>query len=119
MPPDTPFRGLIFSSGVSGRLRSRLEERPCVSPTVRGAFWLLVRRLCEKRPAEVERIVKDYFESENPFGLTSKTALVSFLITFGMVKVLCNFFAGPISKEPGAQTALLCLARSLGFPCPS
>ncbi len=68
--------------------------------------------------ADLERVLVPLIE-ENHFGLASKTSPVSFLITFGMVKVLCNFFAGPISKEPGAETALLCLVGSLGFLCPS
>ncbi len=40
-----------------------------------GAFWLVFRRLCEDRLAEVERIVKDYFESPQDFEPLSRQEL--------------------------------------------
>ena len=40
---------------------------------------------------------------EQEFGLASKTAIVSFIITFGVVKALCNFFAGYLSETWGRR----------------
>lgn len=54
---------------------------------------------------------------EMEFGLTSKTAIVSFIITFGVVKSLCNFFAGRISESWGRKR-LLVLGWVIGLPVP-
>jgi MFS family permease len=54
---------------------------------------------------------------EREFGLTSKTAIVSFIITFGVVKALCNFFAGRISERWGRKR-LLVLGWIIGLPVP-
>lgn len=54
---------------------------------------------------------------EQEFGLTSKTAIVSFIITFGVVKSLCNFFAGRISESWGRKRVLV-LGWLIGLPVP-
>ncbi len=40
---------------------------------------------------------------EQEFGLASKTAIVSFIISFGVVKAFCNFFAARISETWGRK----------------
>jgi MFS family permease len=54
---------------------------------------------------------------EQEFGLASKTAIVSFIITFGVVKSLCNFFAGRISETWGRKRVLV-LGWIIGLPVP-
>jgi MFS family permease len=54
---------------------------------------------------------------EQDFGLASKTAIVSFIITFGVVKSLCNFFAGRISESWGRKRVLV-LGWIIGVPVP-
>lgn len=54
---------------------------------------------------------------EQEFGLASKTAIVSFIITFGVVKSLCNFFAGRISESWGRKRVLV-LGWLIGLPVP-
>ncbi|MFB3072575.1 MAG: MFS transporter, partial [bacterium] len=54
---------------------------------------------------------------EQEFGLTSKTAIVSFIITFGVVKSLCNFLAGYISETWGRKRVLV-LGWIIGLPVP-
>jgi hypothetical protein len=40
---------------------------------------------------------------EREFHLTSKTAIVSFIVSFGAVKALCNLFAARISETWGRR----------------
>ncbi len=54
---------------------------------------------------------------EQEFGLTSKTAIVSFIISFGVVKALCNFFAARISETWGRKRVLV-LGWIIGLPVP-
>ncbi|MDA2916304.1 MFS transporter [Nitrospinae bacterium AH_259_B05_G02_I21] len=54
---------------------------------------------------------------EQEFGLASKTAIVSFIITFGVVKSLCNFLAGRISETWGRKKVLV-LGWVIGLPVP-
>ncbi len=54
---------------------------------------------------------------EQEFGLTSKTAIVSFIITFGVVKSLCNFLAGRISETWGRKRVLV-VGWIIGLPVP-
>ncbi|MCH7923369.1 MAG: MFS transporter [Nitrospinae bacterium] len=54
---------------------------------------------------------------EQEFGLTSKTAIVSFIITFGVVKSLCNLLAGRISETWGRKRVLV-LGWIIGLPVP-
>jgi len=54
---------------------------------------------------------------EQEFGLASKTAIVSFIITFGVVKSLCNFFAGYLSEKWGRRGVLV-IGWLIGLPVP-
>lgn len=54
---------------------------------------------------------------EQEFGLASKTAIVSFIISFGVVKALCNFFAARISEHWGRKRVLV-LGWIIGLPVP-
>jgi MFS family permease len=54
---------------------------------------------------------------EREFGLTSKTAIVSFIVSFGVVKALCNLFAGRISETWGRKRVLV-LGWLVGLPVP-
>ena len=54
---------------------------------------------------------------EQEFGLASKTAIVSFIITFGVVKALCNFFAGYLSEKWGRRGVLV-IGWLIGLPVP-
>jgi MFS family permease len=54
---------------------------------------------------------------EQEFGLVSKTAIVSFIISFGVVKALCNFFAGRLSESWGRKRVLV-LGWIIGLPVP-
>src|SRR3970040_1991356 len=54
---------------------------------------------------------------EQEFGLASKTAIVSFIISFGIVKAICNFFAARISESWGRKRVLV-LGWMRGLPGP-
>jgi MFS family permease len=54
---------------------------------------------------------------EADFGITSKTAAISFIATFGVTKALVNFFAGGISERWGRRPLLL-LGWVVGLPVP-
>jgi MFS family permease len=54
---------------------------------------------------------------EQEFGIVSKTAIVSFIISFGVVKALCNFFAARISETWGRKRVLV-LGWLIGLPVP-
>jgi len=54
---------------------------------------------------------------EREFGLTSKTAIVSFIVSFGVVKALCNLFAGRISETWGRKRVFV-LGWLVGLPIP-
>jgi len=54
---------------------------------------------------------------EREFGLTSKTAIVSFIVSFGVVKALCNLFAARISETWGRKRVLV-LGWLIGLPVP-
>ncbi len=54
---------------------------------------------------------------EREFGVTSKTAILSFIMSFGVVKALCNLFAGRISETWGRKRVLV-LGWLVGLPVP-
>lgn len=54
---------------------------------------------------------------EQEFGLASKTAIVSFIVSFGVTKALCNLFAARISETWGRKRVLL-LGWLIGLPVP-
>jgi len=54
---------------------------------------------------------------EKEFGLASKTAIVSFIVSFGVVKAFCNLFAARISETWGRKKVLV-LGWLIGLPVP-
>src|SRR3989442_14813767 len=54
---------------------------------------------------------------EQEFGLTSKTAIVSFIVSFGITKALCNLFAARLSETWGRKKVLV-LGWIIGLPVP-
>lgn len=54
---------------------------------------------------------------EREFGLASKTAIISFIVSFGVTKALCNLFAARISERWGRKRVLI-LGWLIGLPVP-
>jgi hypothetical protein len=54
---------------------------------------------------------------EKEFGLASKTAIVSFIVSFGVTKAVCNLFAATISERVGRKKILV-LGWLLALPVP-
>ena len=54
----------------------------------------------------IERVVLPLL-AEREFGLASKTAILSFIISFGIVKALANLFAGRLSDRIGRRGVLI------------
>jgi MFS family permease len=54
---------------------------------------------------------------EQEFGLASKTAIVSFIVSFGITKALCNLFAARLSETWGRKNVLV-LGWLIGLPVP-
>ncbi len=55
--------------------------------------------------------------AEADFGLLSKTVVLSFIISFGLVKALANLFAGGLGDKYGRKPILL-LGWLIGLPVP-
>src|SRR5262249_47644712 len=54
---------------------------------------------------------------EKEFGLVSKTAIISFIISFGITKAICNLFAARISETVGRKKMLVA-GWLIGLPVP-
>src|SRR5262245_27172564 len=54
---------------------------------------------------------------EKDFGLTSKTAIASFIVSFGVTKAICNLFAARTSEQVGRKKILI-LGWLVGLPVP-
>jgi MFS family permease len=54
---------------------------------------------------------------EKEFGLVSKTAIVSFIVSFGVTKAVCNLFAAHVSESVGRKKVLV-LGWLIGLPVP-
>ena len=54
---------------------------------------------------------------EREFGLISKTAIVSFIVSFGVTKAFCNLFAARTSERVGRK-AVLIAGWLIGLPVP-
>jgi MFS family permease len=55
--------------------------------------------------------------AEHDFGLTSRTAVLSFIVTFGVTKALANLFAGGMSDRIGRKQILIA-GWIIGLPVP-
>ncbi|MFK5959706.1 MAG: MFS transporter [Lutibacter sp.] len=55
--------------------------------------------------------------AEKEFGLVVKTAILSFIIVFGITKALTNYFAGALANKYGRKK-LLILGWIIGIPIP-
>src|SRR5438128_9054353 len=55
--------------------------------------------------------------AEHDFGLTSRTAVLSFIVTFGVTKALANLFAGRMSDRIGRKKILVA-GWLVGLPVP-
>ncbi len=64
----------------------------------------------------IERVVLPLL-AEREFGLASKTAILSFIISFGIVKALANLFAGRLSDRIGRKGVLI-VGWLFGLPVP-
>lgn len=83
----------------------------------REQFWLLVLvNAFVGAMVGLERTVLPLI-AEVEFGLASKTAALSFIATFGVVKALTNFFAGRLSDRHGRKRVLLA-GWLFGIPVP-
>ena len=73
----------------------------------RGQFWLLVAvNAFVGAMVGLERTVLPLL-AEQEFGLASRTAVLSFIATFGLVKALTNWFAGTMADRVGRKRVLL------------
>ncbi|HEV2378498.1 MAG TPA: MFS transporter [Terriglobia bacterium] len=54
---------------------------------------------------------------EKEFGLVSKTAIVSFIVSFGVTKAVCNLFAARVSETAGRKKVLI-VGWIIGLPVP-
>jgi MFS family permease len=54
---------------------------------------------------------------EQEFGLASKTAIVSFIVSFGVTKAICNLFAAHLSETVGRKKVLVA-GWLVGLPVP-
>jgi MFS family permease len=64
----------------------------------------------------IERVVLPLL-AEREFGLASKTAILSFIVSFGIVKALANLFAGRLSDRIGRRGVLIA-GWIFGLPVP-
>lgn len=45
--------------------------------------------------------------AETAFGLSSKTAMLSFIVAFGVTKAICNYFTGRLANQLGRKRLLI------------
>ena len=55
--------------------------------------------------------------AETAFGLSSKTAMLSFIVAFGVTKAICNYFTGKLANRLGRKN-LLVIGWLFGLPIP-
>jgi MFS family permease len=106
-------------SGTSRPIR-RAEPAPAVVLGLRAnwrQFWLLVLvNAFVGAMVGLERTVLPLL-AQVEFGLASKSAVLSFIATFGVVKAVTNFFAGRLSDTYGRKHVLLA-GWIIGLPVP-
>ena len=103
---STPIRQADPASGVALGLRANWRQ-----------FWLLVLiNAFVGAMVGVERTVLPLL-AQAEFGLASKSAVLSFIATFGVVKAITNFFAGRLSDIYGRKHILLA-GWLVGLPVP-
>lgn len=103
-----------------------LPNAPCVAPAgapVLGLranwrqFWLLVLvNAFVGAMVGLERTVLPLL-AEREFGLASRSAALSFIVTFGLVKAATNFFAGRLGDRHGRKRILV-TGWLVGLPVP-
>ena len=82
-----------------------------------GQFWLLILiNVFVGMMVGLERTVVPLI-GEKEFGLVSKTAIVSFIVSFGVTKAFCNLFAAHVSETVGRKKVLV-LGWLIGLPVP-
>ncbi|HEX6106466.1 MAG TPA: MFS transporter [Gemmatimonadales bacterium] len=102
----SPARSADAASGVALGLRANWRQ-----------FWLLVLvNAFVGAMVGLERTVLPLL-AEAEFGLASKSAVLSFIATFGAVKALTNLFAGRLSDLYGRKQVLLA-GWLAGLPVP-
>src|SRR5688572_27275485 len=104
--PDEERAGVAGSEEVVLGLRANWQQ-----------FWLLVAvNAFVGAMVGLERTVLPLI-AEREFGLASKTAAVSFIATFGLVKALTNFVAGRLGDRYGRKHVLIA-GWLAGMPVP-
>ena len=97
-------------AGGNGSIRLGLHENL-------GQFSLLVLiNVFVGMMVGLERTVVPLI-GEKEFGLVSKTAIVSFIVSFGVTKAVCNLFAARVSETVGRKKVLV-LGWLIGLPVP-
>jgi MFS family permease len=100
----------VSSSAGAGALRLGLGANL-------GQFWLLVLiNAFVGAMVGLERTVVPLI-GEREFGLASKTAIVSFIVSFGVTKALLNLVAARLSDRVGRKPILV-VGWLLGLPVP-
>ncbi|MGH7497248.1 MAG: MFS transporter [Gemmatimonadales bacterium] len=106
-------------SGASTPIR-QADSAPALALGLRAnwrQFWLLVLvNAFVGAMVGLERTVLPLL-AQVEFGLASKSAVLSFIGTFGVVKALTNFFAGRLSDTYGRKHVLLA-GWLVGLPVP-
>jgi MFS family permease len=103
---STPIRQADPAPAVALGLRANWRQ-----------FWLLVLvNAFVGAMVGMERTVLPLL-AQAEFGLASKSAVLSFIATFGVVKALTNFFAGRLSDSYGRKHVLLA-GWLVGLPVP-
>jgi len=105
-PWNSATDALSTSSGIRLGLRENI-----------GQFSLLVlSNMLVGMMLGLERIVVPLI-GEKEFGLVSKTAIVSFIVSFGITKAICNLFAARLSETAGRRKVLV-IGWLIGLPVP-
>jgi MFS family permease len=104
--PNTTSDAPTTAAGITLGLRENL-----------GQFSLLVLiNVFVGMMVGLERTVVPLI-GEREFGLVSKTAIVSFIVSFGVTKAICNLFAAHVSETVGRKKVLV-LGWLVGLPVP-